>query len=175
MYHRKNESKTISKNRKKITTDQLFEFVYILIEKKKVTACQMSKHFGVSQRTIYRWVDSLSMAEVLVYAEKGKGECSGYKEDIKMIPVTLKVSPEAIYKIMDEYRIDSIQDLIQNEAQDSSKRNCGKTKIITLSLPDVYWLKSYLISFGTELEVIAPENVRKSVICEIKNMNSQWN
>lgn len=161
-----------------MTTDQLFEFVYILIEKKKVTACQMSKHFGVSQRTIYRWVDSLSMAEVPVYAEKGKGECSGYseyKEDVQLIPVTLKVLSEAICRIMDEYRIDSIQDLTQNEAQDSSKRNCGKTKIITLSLPDVYWLKSYLISFSTELEVIAPENVRKSVICEIKNMNSQWN
>lgn len=158
-----------------MTTDQLFEFVYILIKKKKVTASQMSKHFGISQRTVYRWVEALSMAEIPVYAEKGKGECSGYKEDIKMIPVTLKVSPEAIYKIMDEYRIDSIQDLIQNEAQDSSKRNCGKTKIITLSLPDVYWLKSYLISFGTELEVIAPENVRKSVICEIQNMNSKWN
>ena len=161
-----------------MTTDQLFEFVYILIEKKKVTACQMSKHFGVSQRTIYRWVDSLSMAEAPVYAEKGKGECSGYseyKEDVQLIPVTLKVLSEAICRIMDEYRIDSIQDLTQNEAQDSSKRNCGKTKIITLSLPDVYWLKSYLISFSTELEVIAPENVRKSVICEIKNMNSQWN
>lgn len=161
-----------------MTTDQLFEFVYILIKKKKVTASQMSKHFGISQRTIYRWVEALSMAEIPVYAEKGKGECSGYseyKEDVQLIPVTLKVLSEAICRIMDEYRIDSIQDLIQNEAQDSSKRNCGKTKIITLSLPDVYWLKSYLISFGTELEVIAPENVRKSVICEIQNMNSQWN
>ena len=158
-----------------MTTDQLFEFVYILIKKKKVTASQMSKHFGISQRTVYRWVETLSMAEIPVYAEKGKGECSGYKEDIKMIPVTLNALSEASCRIMDEYRIDSIQDLTQNEAQDSSKRNCGKTKIITLSLPDVYWLKSYLISFGTELEVIAPENVRKSVICEIQNMNSQWN
>lgn len=157
-----------------MTTDQLFEFVYILIKKKKVTASQMSKHFGISQRTIYRWVEALSMAEIPVYAEKGKGECSGYKEDIKMIPVTLKVLSEAICRIMDEYRIDSIQDLTQNEAQDSSKRNCGKTKIITLSLPDVYWLKSYLISFGTELEVIAPETLRQSVISEIKNMNELY-
>lgn len=157
-----------------MTTDQLFEFVYILIKKKKVTASQMSKHFGISQRTVYRWVEALSMAEIPVYAEKGKGECSGYKEDIKMIPVTLKVLSEAICRIMDEYRIDSIQDLTQNEAQDSSKRNCGKTKIITLSLPDVYWLKSYLISFGTELEVIAPETLRQSVISEIKNMNELY-
>lgn len=94
-----------------MTTDQLFEFVYILIKKKKVTASQMSKHFGISQRTVYRWVEALSMAEIPVYAEKGKGECSGYKEDIKMIPVTLKVLSEAICRIMDEYRIDSIQDL----------------------------------------------------------------
>lgn len=157
-----------------MTPDQLFEFVYILIKKKKVTASQMSKHFGISQRTVYRWVEALSMAEIPVYAEKGKGECSGYKEDTKMILVTLKVSPEAIYKIMDEYRIDSIQDLIQNEAQDSSKRNCGNAKIVTFFLPDIYWLKSYLISFGTELEVIAPETLRQSVISEIKNMNELY-
>ncbi|MGN0738724.1 MAG: helix-turn-helix transcriptional regulator [Treponema sp.] len=328
-----------------MTTDQLFEFVYILIEKKKVTASQMAKHFGVSQRTVYRWVESLSMAEIPVYAEKGKGggicieknyaldtavlteneklnilagvqalsslslenagsqssansaitklksivkndadwiqvdfapwnpksadirilfsqlkdaillrrqvkfdyfsskgECSvrsvqpvkivfrgqawylygwcnqkkqmrffklnrmrnltvvqeavqkelfktglqknsasdgrhdeysEYKDDIKLIPVTLKVSSEAIYRIMDEYRLDSIkdEDTDIDTAQGSGGENCGKTKIVTLFLPDVYWLKSYLISFGTELEVVAPEDLRNSVICEIQNMN----
>ena len=54
-------------------TDQLFELVYILLEKKKVTAGEMARHFGVSARTVYRWVEALSMADVPVYAEKGKG------------------------------------------------------------------------------------------------------
>ena len=54
-------------------TDQLFELVYILLEKKKVTAGEMARHFGVSARTVYRWVEALNMADVPVYAEKGKG------------------------------------------------------------------------------------------------------
>ncbi|MCI7435591.1 MAG: HTH domain-containing protein, partial [Spirochaetia bacterium] len=33
----------------------------------------MAEHFGVSQRTIYRWVDALSLAGVPVYSTKGKG------------------------------------------------------------------------------------------------------
>ncbi len=53
--------------------DQLFEFVYILIDKKQVTAAEMAKWFGVSTRTIYRWIDALSVSGVPVYSLKGRG------------------------------------------------------------------------------------------------------
>lgn len=53
--------------------DQLFEFVYILIDKKKVTAKEMSERFGVSGRTIYRWVEALSISGIPVYSLKGRG------------------------------------------------------------------------------------------------------
>lgn len=53
--------------------DQLFELVYILIEKKQVTAKEMAKRFGVSTRTIYRWVEALSVSGVPVYALTGRG------------------------------------------------------------------------------------------------------
>ena len=53
--------------------DQLFEFVYILIDKKQVTAKEMAKHFGVSTRTIFRWIDALSVSGVPVFALKGRG------------------------------------------------------------------------------------------------------
>ena len=53
--------------------DQLFEFVYILIDKKQVTAGEMAKRFGVSTRTIYRWLDALSVSGVPVYSLKGRG------------------------------------------------------------------------------------------------------
>lgn len=53
--------------------DQLFEFVYILIDKKQVTAREMARHFGVSSRTIYRWMEALSMSGVPVYSMKGRG------------------------------------------------------------------------------------------------------
>jgi predicted DNA-binding transcriptional regulator YafY len=37
------------------------------------TAKDLAEHFGVSQRTIYRDIDTLSIAGVPVYTEKGKG------------------------------------------------------------------------------------------------------
>ena len=53
--------------------DQLFEFVYILIDKKQVTAKEMADRFGVSTRTIYRWMEALSLSGVPVYSLKGRG------------------------------------------------------------------------------------------------------
>ena len=53
--------------------DQLFEFVYVLIDKKQVTAKEMAERFGVSTRTIYRWVDALSVSGVPIYSQNGRG------------------------------------------------------------------------------------------------------
>lgn len=52
--------------------DQLFEFVYVLIDKKQVTAAEMSKRFGVSIRTIYRWAEALSVSGIPIYTLKGR-------------------------------------------------------------------------------------------------------
>ena len=54
-------------------TENLFELTYILLDKKSVTAKEMAAHFGVSPRTIYRWVDALNLAGVPVYTSKGRG------------------------------------------------------------------------------------------------------
>lgn len=53
--------------------DQLFELVYVLIDKKRVTAKEMAERFGVSTRTIYRWVDALSVSGVPIYSQNGRG------------------------------------------------------------------------------------------------------
>ncbi|MCR4939282.1 MAG: WYL domain-containing protein [Treponemataceae bacterium] len=53
--------------------DQLFEFVYVLIGKKQVTAKAMAQRFGVSVRTIYRWVEALSLSGIPLYSLKGRG------------------------------------------------------------------------------------------------------
>ncbi len=42
---------------------RLFEIVYILLEKKNVTAKELAEHFEVSTRTIYRDVEILAEAE----------------------------------------------------------------------------------------------------------------
>lgn len=53
--------------------NRLLEIVYILLDKKIVTAKELSKHFDVSQRTIYRDIDTLSGAGIPVSTNKGKG------------------------------------------------------------------------------------------------------
>jgi predicted DNA-binding transcriptional regulator YafY len=53
--------------------NRLFEIVYILFEKKTITARELSEHFEVSQRTIYRDIDTLCMAGIPIYTNKGKG------------------------------------------------------------------------------------------------------
>lgn len=53
--------------------NRLFEIVYLLLDKKTVTAGELARHFEVSARTIYRDVEALSSAGIPVYMTKGKG------------------------------------------------------------------------------------------------------
>ena len=52
-------------------TENLFELVYLLMDKKQMTARHLAAHFGVSTRTIYRWVDCLCVAGIPLFATKG--------------------------------------------------------------------------------------------------------
>ncbi len=52
---------------------RLFEIIYILLDRKKVTARELADKFEVSVRTIYRDIDALSYSGIPVYATKGKG------------------------------------------------------------------------------------------------------
>ena len=54
-------------------TSRLFEIIYLLLSKERVTARELSERFGVSTRTIYRDIDIISLAGIPVYTEKGKG------------------------------------------------------------------------------------------------------
>lgn len=53
--------------------NRLFEIIYILLDKKSITANELSEYFEVSQRTIYRDIDTLSTAGIPIYTNKGKG------------------------------------------------------------------------------------------------------
>lgn len=52
--------------------NRLFEIVYILLDKEKVTAKELSEHFEVSTRTIYRDVEDISASGIPIYMTKGK-------------------------------------------------------------------------------------------------------
>ena len=53
--------------------NRLFEIVYLLMHKKKMTADELATHFEVSKRTILRDIDTLSAAGIPVYTMQGKG------------------------------------------------------------------------------------------------------
>ncbi len=54
-------------------TTRLFEMIYLLLDKKCMTARDLSERFEVSVRTIYRDVEMLSAAGIPIYMTKGKG------------------------------------------------------------------------------------------------------
>ena len=58
---------------RRVQASRYFEIVYILLEKKKATAGELAAHFEVSERTILRDIEALSMAGIPVYATRGRG------------------------------------------------------------------------------------------------------
>ena len=53
--------------------NRLFETIYILLHKKTTTAKELAERFEVSERTIYRDIETLSSAGIPIYASQGKG------------------------------------------------------------------------------------------------------
>ncbi|WP_324822782.1 YafY family protein [Sinanaerobacter sp. ZZT-01] len=53
--------------------NRLFEIIYLLLDKKTITAGELAKRFEVSSRTIYRDIDTLSQAGIPIYTTKGVG------------------------------------------------------------------------------------------------------
>ena len=56
-----------------MSADRLFQLIYLLLERGRMTAEQLAAELEVSPRTILRDVDSLSAAGIPVYTAQGKG------------------------------------------------------------------------------------------------------
>ncbi|ATP40906.1 hypothetical protein CSE16_13085 [Solibacillus sp. R5-41] len=81
--------------------ERLLKIIFILLNKQKVTAEEVAKHLAVSTRTVYRDMDTLSLAGFPIYAERGN--FGGYRliegyyfphsyfteEDLRLIKETL--------------------------------------------------------------------------------------
>lgn len=53
--------------------NRLFEIVYLLLDRQKMTASELASHFEVSKRTILRDIDTLTAAGIPLYTLQGKG------------------------------------------------------------------------------------------------------
>lgn len=52
---------------------RVFEILYILLERRAVTAKELARRLEVSERTVYRDIDALSAAGIPVFTQQGQG------------------------------------------------------------------------------------------------------
>lgn len=117
--------------------DQLFEFVYILIDKKHVTAKEMSERFGVSTRTIYRWMEALSLSGVPVYSLKGRGGGIAISEKFAMDNTVL--SEEEKLAILSSVK--ALENLSGKNISAISPEKKAADKLSRLVTSDTDWLE----------------------------------
>jgi predicted DNA-binding transcriptional regulator YafY len=67
--------------------DRLFQLVNLIRSHQPITAEQLAERIGVSVRTIYRYIDDLSVSGIPVYGEPGVGYA--LDEDFELPPLTL--------------------------------------------------------------------------------------
>jgi predicted DNA-binding transcriptional regulator YafY len=67
--------------------DRLFQVVNLIRSHQPITAEQLAERIGVCVRTIYRYIDDLSLSGIPVYGEPGVGYA--LDEDFELPPLTL--------------------------------------------------------------------------------------
>ncbi len=119
-------------------TENLFELVYLLLDKKKMTAQELSEHFEVSVRTIYRWIDSLCIAGIPIFSAKGHGGGIQLDEHYALDKTVLTEDE----KISIVAAVNAFKALSGTDSPEKSAAG----KIAFLSRADANWLE---IDFGT--------------------------
>ncbi len=84
-------------------------------------------------------------------------------EETKMINLILKVSSSMKSRVEDVFNEEDIDVLETGEL------------LITATLPEKEWLFSLIFSFGEDIEVIAPKEMRDSIATKLKLMANKYN
>ncbi|MDA3847067.1 MAG: YafY family protein [Vallitaleaceae bacterium] len=136
--------------------DRLFQIVYILLEKKQVTAPQLGKMFEVSTRTIYRDIDTLSLAGIPIYAQSGKGGGIRLMDDFVMNKSVL-TNKEQNYLLFGLETLKATKYEEVDQALNKLKSIFNKSEDNWLEVDFSYW--------GSEpTEQIKFENIKKALI-----------
>lgn len=77
-----------------------------------------------------------------------------------LIHIKMKFFSNMAYRAYDEF---DEKDIVQNE---------DGTLLVSIDLPDDYWLYGFLLSCGAAVQVLEPQNVRDNLLLEVEKMKS---
>lgn len=120
-------------------------------------------------RNTYRTFKISRMSDLLitqeVFSEKELEELpknSQAPKTQKWINVCLNISAQGAYRVYDEF-----------DEKDITKNPDGSFTIIA-SLPENKWLIRYILSFGSDIEVLAPQNIRDMFQSELSKITIKY-
>ena len=79
-----------------------------------------------------------------------------------LLDITLHISSNAAYRVYDEF---DERNIIRKE---------DGSLIVSMCVPNDYWLYGYILSFGASLEVLAPQSVRDEIIREAEKIKNVY-
>ncbi len=136
--------------------NRLFEIIYILINKRKITAKELAEHFEVSARTILRDIENLSEAGIPIYTSQGKGGGISILDNF-VLNKTL-ISEEEQNEI-----IFALQSLTATENIDT-ENTLGKLRSL-FEKSDINWIEVDFSRWGNSSgDKIKFDNLKKAII-----------
>lgn len=176
---------------------RLFKIVYYLLDKGQATALELAEQFEVSVRTIYRDIDVLSGAGIPIYTQVGRNGGIHLMNDFVLDKVILSQeekqeiltalqsintaqnihSNQTLQKLSAMFHLNS-EDWLEIDFSRWGKKEFDKTQIqqqtngdfiVSAKMPEDTWLIGFLLSFGTQVEILSPVYL-KEVIAEQANL-----
>ena len=87
---------------------------------------------------------------------------SANEEANERVKLTLKISAEGAYRVYDDF------------SEENIIKNIDNSYTVIVSMPYGEWIYNYLFSFGTMLEVIAPQSIRNEISLRLDNMVNKY-
>lgn len=95
--------------------NRLFEIIYLLLNRKTVTAKELADRFEVSVRTVYRDIDTLSSAGIPIFASRGRGGGISLLDDFVLdrSVLTDQEQEEILFSLQSMNAVHQVSDIVQ--------------------------------------------------------------
>ncbi len=133
---------------------RLFQMVYLLMEKSQMTAKELAEIFEVSERTIYRDIDKLTMLLHLNGSKMPYWDIFIWKS---FIP---EISREMAFRAYEE-----LSNIVVTD---------NGTLLCKIEVSDIPWFTGYVLSYGSNIRVLEPVEIKEKVKQEIEKMKDLY-